>query len=249
MPANTRSRQNKAKNNQTPSPIPAPDGSDGTAPASNEPSLVNQLHDELRRFLPQKKNSWDHECFFAEEIVHGIPELPTDALPSERQADIEAKVLRILDALGVEATPWAVFRMGKMSEDRPHLTKVILPSRSHYYAVPGRARSLKEMCNYRHIFIRASLTEAERKKEYDLRQEVRNRNHSLCHGECVVYKGEVVKVLDIPSLRRSQRMSQASFFEEIYEDDGQFSERHRLRGSRVPTEPKGKTLYDHSYFK
>ncbi|KIH60879.1 hypothetical protein ANCDUO_08857 [Ancylostoma duodenale] len=175
-------------------PVPAPVPI--APPQQNAPNVPRNVIDSFRAL--QSAISASHkscEDYFHQRsiVIHGIPELPTNALPSERQADVEARVSDVFDALGVEARPWAVFRMGKMSETRPRLTKVILYSRSQFFAILEKARSLRQMSNYEHIFIRASLTEAERRREYDLRKEVRDRNQLLGHKQFVVYRGEIVK--------------------------------------------------------
>ncbi|EYC03671.1 hypothetical protein Y032_0092g2553 [Ancylostoma ceylanicum] len=216
MPVNIRSRQNKSKTNRTPSPIPVLDEPNSTPGKSlhvsplddvathintissfleNAPNVPRNVIDSFRAL--QSAISVSHkscEDYFHQRsiVIHGIPELPTNALPSERQADVEARVSDVFDALGVEARPWAVFRMGKMSETRPRLTKVILHSRSQFFPILGRARSLRQMSDYKHIFIRASITEAERRREYDLRKEVRDRNQLLGHKKFVVYRAILV---------------------------------------------------------
>ncbi|KIH67417.1 hypothetical protein ANCDUO_02255 [Ancylostoma duodenale] len=60
-------------------------------------------------------------------VIHGIPELPKTALASVKQADVENKVSKVLDTLGVETRLWAVFRMGRWDDNKSRLTKVIFP--------------------------------------------------------------------------------------------------------------------------
>ncbi|KAL6743856.1 hypothetical protein Aduo_016847 [Ancylostoma duodenale] len=232
MPATTRSRRNRNKDG---SPINVPEVP--LASPAGESVLDSKLQDvsvhlnTISAFLESTPNVPRSvvESFHAlqsiisvphkncEDFLHrrsiviqGIPELPLSTIPSVRQADVEAKVTEVFDALGVEARPWAVFRMGRWSETKPRLTKVILPSRSQYLTVLGRARSLRDTSKYKHIFIRASLTEEERRKEYDLRREAREKNQSLGHKEYVVYRGKVVRISDIPNIRERQGKPQGN---------------------------------------
>ncbi|EYC23258.1 hypothetical protein Y032_0015g2556 [Ancylostoma ceylanicum] len=206
MPANTRSRQNKAELIRYSPPNPVPDEQNNN-PGGTPPNVPQQVIDSFRAL--QAVVSTEHEnCeqYFHQRsiIIHDIPELPTNTLPSERQSYVEARVSETFDVLGVEAKPLAVFRMGRPSEARPRLAKVILPSRSQYFAILGRVKSLSQTNGYNHLFIRASLTEAERKREFDLRKEALDRNQSSGRKEYVVYRGVVVKVSEIPNLRQAQ---------------------------------------------
>ncbi|KAL6727820.1 hypothetical protein Aduo_009663 [Ancylostoma duodenale] len=91
--------------------------------------------------------------------------------------------------------------MGRPAEVKPRLTKVVLPFRSHYFMVLGKARRLRELPEFMHVFIRPSLTAEARKHAYNLRQEAHSKNQALGHGELVVYRGQIVRVSEIPKLR------------------------------------------------
>ncbi|EYC37229.1 hypothetical protein Y032_0651g1151 [Ancylostoma ceylanicum] len=233
MPVSTRSRRNRNKD-ESPTSVPevpgmpSPPGefvTDSKLPdvtthlntisaflehTPNVPRSVIESFHALQSIISGPHKNCEDYFHRRSIVIQGIPELPLSTIPSVRQADVEAKVTEVLDALGVEARPWAVFRMGRWSETKPRLTKVILPARSQYLAILGRAKSLRDTSKYKHIFIRASLTEEERRKEYDLRKEAREKNQSLGHKEYVVYRGQVVKISDIPNMREGQEKPQGN---------------------------------------
>ncbi|CAJ0591476.1 unnamed protein product [Cylicocyclus nassatus] len=129
---------------------------------------TNRITFDLRGVFPPKS-----------VVIHGIPELSGEKRPSERQVDVEMKVTEILDVLGVEARPSAIFRMGRATEGKPRLTKVTLPSRSHCLAVLSKARLLRNNHKYKNIFIRPSQTVEERRRDFELRKEAREKNQAL----------------------------------------------------------------------
>ncbi|VDO36388.1 unnamed protein product [Haemonchus placei] len=133
-------------------------------------------------------------------VLSGLEEAPSHSLPSEKQRDLEAKVSDVLDVLNVECRPVEVYRMGKEDRSRPRLVKVLLPSRFHWRTALANARNLKSS-GFANIFVRRSMTPDERKLEYELRQQARERNRGKSIREWVVYKGE---------LRRAAELSQRS---------------------------------------
>lgn len=56
---------------------------------------------------------------------------------------------------------------------------------------------------FSNVFISKSLTPDERKWEFDLRQECRERNKGLKKHAWVVYRGEIRRVEDLPKVRAS----------------------------------------------
>ncbi|EYB87365.1 hypothetical protein Y032_0264g615 [Ancylostoma ceylanicum] len=230
MPSVTRSKLSKTKNMRMDSssqmPVETQPGESFAVPQSQDisthlntissflnhiPNVPREVIDSFRALQTAITASCGNcEQYLRQRsiVIHGVPELPKTSLPSIRQADVENKVSEILDTLGVEARPWAVFRMGRRDDNKPRLTKVILPSRSQYFTVLGRARLLRDMAEFKHIYVRASLTEAERRRDFDLRMQARERNQALGRKEFVVYRGEIVKISDIPARRQSQVMLQ-----------------------------------------
>ncbi|RCN33118.1 hypothetical protein ANCCAN_21061 [Ancylostoma caninum] len=91
-------------------------------------------------------------------VISGVPELES--------AFIRDK-LHILAHLNVECFPVAVYRLGKQAH-RPRLIKVVLPSQKFQRMAVKRA-SLLRFFPEKGIFLRESLTDAERKRRRDER--------------------------------------------------------------------------------
>lgn len=135
-------------------------------------------------------------------ILSGLPESAVDKPPSTKQLELESKVSEILDHIGVECRPIEVYRMGKPNDTQSRLVKIVLPSKSHWSTALSNAYRLRSSC-FKNIFVRKSLTQEERKKEYDLRQECRKRNKDLKKRVWVVYRGEIKRIEDLPKSRFS----------------------------------------------
>uniref|UniRef100_A0A7I4Z602 CUE domain-containing protein n=1 Tax=Haemonchus contortus TaxID=6289 RepID=A0A7I4Z602_HAECO len=133
-------------------------------------------------------------------VISGLDEGQGGLRPSARQRDLKDKVFMVLDALDVECRPVEMYRMGKPNPKRPRLVKVVLPSRSHWRRVLANARLLRE-AGLPNVFIRRSMTEDERKREYELRQEARERNKGSSTREWVVYQGQLKRASELPHRR------------------------------------------------
>ncbi|KAK6736256.1 hypothetical protein RB195_019123 [Necator americanus] len=88
--------------------------------------------------------------------------------------DFEEKVVNVLDAL-----------------------EVVLPSRSHWAKALSRAHLLRRT-SLSNIFVRESVTAAERKWDYELRHEGRLRNEQSSTPEWVVYKDVPSHIAELP---------------------------------------------------
>ncbi|KIH42205.1 hypothetical protein ANCDUO_27812, partial [Ancylostoma duodenale] len=87
----------------------------------NVESLLLMLSEKISR--EAFANYLESEIRSRSIVVTGIEEAPDDSLPSERQADVERKVSKILDIVKVECRPEKVLRMGKPNPSRPRLVK------------------------------------------------------------------------------------------------------------------------------
>ncbi|KAK6031148.1 hypothetical protein OSTOST_02707, partial [Ostertagia ostertagi] len=130
-------------------------------------------------------------------VISGLDEAPGNLPPSARQRDLEDKVCAVLDVLDVECRPTEIYRMGKRDKDRPRLVKVVLPARSHWRRALANARLLRG-AGLPHVFIRRSMTEDERKREYELRKEAEERNKGKDVREWVVYQGQLKHTSELP---------------------------------------------------
>uniref|UniRef100_A0A7I4XYW4 Uncharacterized protein n=1 Tax=Haemonchus contortus TaxID=6289 RepID=A0A7I4XYW4_HAECO len=151
--------------------------------------LADKVPKEMSELLEAEKRS-------RSIVLSGLEEAPPHSLPSEKQRDLESKVFDILDVLNVECRPVEVYRMGKEVSSRPRLVKVLLPSRFHWRTALANARNLKTN-GFANIFVRRSMTHEERKQEYELRQQARERNRGKTVREWVVYKGELRRVSEL----------------------------------------------------
>ncbi|KAL6730624.1 hypothetical protein Aduo_001580 [Ancylostoma duodenale] len=135
-------------------------------------------------------------------IISGVEEAPEHLPPSERQRDVERKVTDLLDAVKVECRPDKVLRMGVPNPNRPRLIKVVLPSRLCWRTALANAKLLRS-AGYSHVFLRKSMTAEERKRDFELRQEARERNKGKPTREWVVFRGELKRISDLPRVKNS----------------------------------------------
>uniref|UniRef100_A0A7I4Z3K9 Transposase n=1 Tax=Haemonchus contortus TaxID=6289 RepID=A0A7I4Z3K9_HAECO len=80
--------------------------------------------------------------------------------------------------------------MGRPDPERPRLVKVVLPTRAHWRRALANARLLRG-AGLSNVFIRRSMTEDERKRESELRQQARERNKGKTLRVWVVYQGHL----------------------------------------------------------
>ncbi|EYB90673.1 hypothetical protein Y032_0216g2378 [Ancylostoma ceylanicum] len=135
-------------------------------------------------------------------VLSGIPEADPGSRPSERQVDLENKVMDVLNVLDVECRPVEVYRLGRPDPSRPRLIKVVFPTRAHWRTALSNGRLLRSS-RLSGVFIRRSMTEEERKKDYELRQIAREKNAGLSRKEWVVYRGEVRRISELPKASSS----------------------------------------------
>ncbi|KIH42644.1 hypothetical protein ANCDUO_27369 [Ancylostoma duodenale] len=85
----------------------------------------------------------------------------------------------------------------------PRLIKCVLPSQRFYFEALRKARSLRELPGYEHVFIGRSMTFEERQRDKKLRQQARDLNQRDHNGRKVyfVYKSQLVKVGELNSQR------------------------------------------------
>ncbi|KAK6761108.1 hypothetical protein RB195_022249 [Necator americanus] len=120
-------------------------------------------------------------------VITSLAEMGADRSLIKRQRDLEEKVANVLDALEFDCLPEVAYRLGEFNGNKPRLVKVVLPSRSHWAKALSRAHLLRRT-SFSNIFVRKSMTAAERKRDYELRHEARLRNERSSTREWVVYK-------------------------------------------------------------
>lgn len=123
-------------------------------------------------------------------VFSNVPESQATS-STARCRDDYGKVETVLESLGVEALPVAVYRMGAPSARYPRLLKVILShSRAQKIAL-SRAPSLKNS-PFNGVFIRPSLTAAQREADKELRDELSRRREAGERG-LMIYRGSIIE--------------------------------------------------------
>ncbi|XGW11675.1 hypothetical protein V3C99_012840 [Haemonchus contortus] len=135
-------------------------------------------------------------------VIAGLPESSPNLRPSAKQSELEAKVGDLLDVLGVECRPLEIYRLGKAMDTHPRLVKLVLPSRSYWITALSNSYRLRNS-GFRNVYIRRSMTAAERKVDHELRQECKIRNDQAKSRMWVVYRGELKLAQDLPKSRAS----------------------------------------------
>ncbi|KAK6050706.1 endonuclease/exonuclease/phosphatase family protein [Cooperia oncophora] len=134
------------------------------------------------------------------KVVLGYRKEPRELPASRRQTELEDKIGGILDILDIECRPESVYRMGAFSDSKTRLVKVLLPSKFHWSKVLANARLLRRS-TMSDVFIRRSMSTEERAMDYKLRQQAKELNKSAGFKEWVVYKSELKKTSELPSIR------------------------------------------------
>ncbi|EYC40800.1 hypothetical protein Y032_0596g436 [Ancylostoma ceylanicum] len=199
--------QETAVPSQIAEPFPSDEDLDKMAASALFKSILEVNKDpRVERLLLALSGKISHDAFSAylesevrarSIVISGIEEASENSLPSERQADVELKVSKILDIIKVECRPEKILRMGRPSPSRPRLVKVVLPSKNCWKTALGNSKLLRSSA-YPQVYIRRSMTSEERKKEFELREEARERNRGLHTKEWVVFRGELKRVTDLP---------------------------------------------------
>ncbi|VDL80227.1 unnamed protein product [Nippostrongylus brasiliensis] len=169
-----------------------------TMMVNNDP-VVERLLLALEKKIPNEYSAfYEKEKRMRSIVIAGIEELEGNPRPSERLSHLEDRVRDVLDALDVECKPCELYRMGSPSSHRPRLVKVVLPTVGHWRTALSNTRQLRD-AGFRDVFVRRSMTAEERQRDYQLRQEARERNKGMSRKEWVVYKDALVKVSDLPN--------------------------------------------------
>lgn len=117
-------------------------------------------------------------------VVVGLPE--SSGKPSERGDADHRKLRELFDELDVEAKVSNCYRMGQKSEGRNRLTKVVLATSAQQRTVMTAAKKLKNSAAFKGVFLRPSMTPAQRDEDAKLRKELYERRQK---GEFVIIKG------------------------------------------------------------
>lgn len=172
-------------------------------------AVVKKFPDELSKL---SINAVESEKRGRSLVISGLPEAEPNTSLTAKRKDLEEKVSGVLEVLQVDCYPLEVYRMGKPGGARPRLVKIVMPSKSYWAAALSNAYKLRGS-DLRDVYIRKSMTESERKEDFELRKECRDRNAKLNYRKWVVYRGAITDVDDLPSSRvtGNSQTSTASF--------------------------------------
>ena len=163
-------------------------------PAKDIASTVGSVMDRERRKL--------------NVVVSNLPESePTDAQTREKQ-DLYQFHEFVKDAFHLNLKAPKCFRAGRLREGRPRLLVVTLEDVATKLELLRLSPSLRDIPEWKHIYINPDLTPAERDENRKLRQELASRREA---GETnlVIRKGKIVKSHTAP-VGSSTRAPQAS---------------------------------------
>ncbi|EYC13523.1 hypothetical protein Y032_0043g763 [Ancylostoma ceylanicum] len=163
--------------------------------------LLDQL---WSTFKPDSKAIVEEEKRGRSIVISGVPEAE-NAVASQRQAHTENAVLSLLDKLDIETRPVEISRLGSINSSSPRLIKCVFSSKRYYLEALRKARLLRGIPDCSEIYIRRSMTRAERENDKALRQKAREMNKKEFNGNkvYVVYRDSIVKASEIPKIKES----------------------------------------------
>ncbi|EYC12491.1 hypothetical protein Y032_0047g1510 [Ancylostoma ceylanicum] len=173
----------------------------GLAMERNNDPVMERILSILSKKIPKHAvEDPDSEKRSRSIVISGLPEAEGDVRFQDRQSHLENQVSDVMEALKVECRPVELYRMGKFNPTHPRLVKVVLPSKFFWRTALANARSLRS-AGFPDIYIRKSMTAEERKRDYELRLQARERNRGKPKPEWVVYRSELVHVSELPRSR------------------------------------------------
>ncbi|VDO99126.1 unnamed protein product [Heligmosomoides polygyrus] len=139
---------------------------------------ISKMIDVVVKKLPDELSQLSIKALESEKrgrslVISGLPETEPNTSLIAKRKDFEEKVSGVLEVLQVDCYPFEVYRMGKPGGARPRLVKIN----------------------------RKNMTQSERKEEFELRKECRDRNAKLNYRKWVVYRGAITDVDDLPNHR------------------------------------------------
>ena len=123
-------------------------------------------------------------------VVTGLAESPSG--DSVERADHDIRAIRsLLTQLKIETVPCSVYRMGSNKDNRPRLIKVVLPARRFVYDALRLTHTLHTSDNFKGVYVRKSLTQAQRDEQAKMRDFLRalKKQDSAC--PFVLYKDQI----------------------------------------------------------
>ncbi|KHJ79337.1 hypothetical protein OESDEN_21018 [Oesophagostomum dentatum] len=129
------------------------------------PEAIPILNDLLNVLRPSPKDIVEQEKRSRSIVIAGLEEAASGTPAFERQLHTEGAVQDILNVLEVESRPVEIYRMGKPGDNNFRLVKVVFSSQRPFFEVLKKARNLRQIDRFRNVYVRRSMTKAERVKE------------------------------------------------------------------------------------
>ncbi|KAF8361979.1 hypothetical protein PRIPAC_72950 [Pristionchus pacificus] len=183
---------------------------DSVADRSSDPlylalkACVEVLKQTHQHYLQPSEDPIETEKRNRSIVIENLPE-SSRSLASERVDDDYSHIKKILDAADIEVRPETVFRMGERRAGKVRPLKVILPRVSSQRALLRQTKKINDRPEYSSVRIRPSLTEKERKEQFDLRAKKRELN-AKGEGVYVIYAGELMKKDQVGAYKASHPM-------------------------------------------
>ena len=171
----------------------------------SESSMENKIKDEVRMYLDSQSEKDKKKKNI---IIHRLEE-SQDKEEDQNERD-KVDVLKIIATTNPELVAELqtslledkkIKRLGRKDKDSTKIRpiRVILPDEETKEEILHNCYNLQES-SFKHISVQQDLTKEEQKKNYKLRQEVRERNNN---GENVcLYKGEIILKDDHPNNKK-----------------------------------------------
>ncbi|EPB77179.1 lectin C-type domain protein [Ancylostoma ceylanicum] len=151
--------------------MPTPDLYKAILDRITDPLVDQMLRELFGRFPGETVEKIEEEKRGRSIVLSGVKESSPTLRPSQRQKDLEDKVDAILDVLDMECRPVEIRRMGRFDLSRPRLVKVVFSNKQEWSQALAQARLLRST-SFSDVYIRRSMTENERRREYELRQQM-----------------------------------------------------------------------------
>ena len=161
---------------------------------------------------------FDHESRKCNVVISNIPEAQGAGIGNQSAADKQA-VYELCHMLHLEVVIVKAVRLGAKSRDgRPRLLLVSNPSEETKWDVVRAAKNLKQIEQYKDIYVNPDMTRTEREEKAKLRVEARDRRNK---GEDVfIFKGKVVVRTQRPA-REAQHQATAQTPKQLPEQQQQ----------------------------
>ena len=154
--------------------------------------VVNAAINEQRDRDKRKKNV----------LIFGLPESNANAAPIDRNTEDKEKVEKLFDDINSSTKPSFVKRLRSRNQDKPGPLLVVLSDQSERNPLLISAKKLRNLQQYKSVYISPDLTEAERLQDRELRKkrdELNSKRDSNAPFRYAIRGNDIVKLKIYPS--------------------------------------------------